>query len=161
VTNQPQRDEQEAYFIEVENKGCSHCGANRMWRVVGPDGVAMSTIYERDEDAADLAEDLNIAYAAGRAFVQAQVADAVERAARVADNYTIEGPIERQYEALDASREIAESIRALQAQAPQEPSKSVGDALSGFFERGVSTQEAIDRAIAAAPPDKPAGEVGE
>jgi hypothetical protein len=57
----------EAYRVEIERSGCVTCDAGKMYRVVGPDDVAMSTIYEREEDAIDLADDLNIAYAAGLA----------------------------------------------------------------------------------------------
>ena len=54
------------YFIEVCENGCSKCGADRTWDVIGPDGVALSQSYHDEEDASWLAEQLNDAYFAGR-----------------------------------------------------------------------------------------------
>ncbi len=53
------------YFIEVDQQGCSKCNAGRSWNVVGPDGVALSTSYMEEEDAQDLADDLNDAFGKG------------------------------------------------------------------------------------------------
>lgn len=58
--------EEEPYFVEVDNNGCSKCGAGRTWVVVNPDGYAGGTSYGLEEDAQDLAEDLNIAFNRGR-----------------------------------------------------------------------------------------------
>ncbi len=54
------------YFIEVDHNGCSCCGAERTWIVVGPDGRGSSTSFESEDDASDLAENLNIAFHLGR-----------------------------------------------------------------------------------------------
>lgn len=56
---------EDPYFVEVDQNGCTHCGAKRTWCVVGPDGCALSTIYEDEEDASDLACSMNEAYASG------------------------------------------------------------------------------------------------
>lgn len=57
---------EEPYFVEVDENGCSKCGSGRMWRVIGPGDIGLSTSYGLMEDAEDLAEELNIAYANGR-----------------------------------------------------------------------------------------------
>ena len=54
------------YYIEVDSPGCEHCGLGARWNVVGPDDVATSTIYERQEDAEEVADDLSAAYRAGQ-----------------------------------------------------------------------------------------------
>ena len=65
-TLKPEREEKEPYFVEVDNNGCTKCGVGRTWVVVGPDGCAGGTSYGLEEDAADLAEDLNIAFFRGQ-----------------------------------------------------------------------------------------------
>lgn len=59
-------NEEEPYFVEIDNNGCSKCGAGRTWVVVDPDGYAGGTSYGLEEDAQDLAENLNIAFHRGR-----------------------------------------------------------------------------------------------
>ena len=54
------------YFVELDTLGCSKCGAGKMWRVVGPDGVSYSVTYADEEDADSLCDMLNDAYSAGR-----------------------------------------------------------------------------------------------
>lgn len=59
----------EAYFIEVDNNGCRHCGSERTWVVIGPNGDASSVSFDHEEDAAELADKCNEAYEWGRASV--------------------------------------------------------------------------------------------
>jgi len=54
--------EENPYFVEVDDNGCSKCGAGRNWVVVDPDGTRGGTSYGLQEDADDLAEDLNRAF---------------------------------------------------------------------------------------------------
>ena len=58
--------EENPYFVEVDNNGCRECGHDRNWVVVDPDGIRGSTSYGLQEDADDLAEDLNRAFNRGR-----------------------------------------------------------------------------------------------
>lgn len=62
----PDLVEENPYFVEVDDNGCSKCGAGRNWVVVDPEGIRGSTSYGLEEDAQDLAEDLNRAFNAGR-----------------------------------------------------------------------------------------------
>jgi hypothetical protein len=55
----------EPYFVEVDENGCTKCGAGRMWTVIGPDGDQHHTSFADEDDAAKLAEDLNDAYYKG------------------------------------------------------------------------------------------------
>lgn len=55
-----------AYSAEVDTPGCEACGLGARWNVVGPDDVATSTIYEDQELAEEVAEDLSAAYRAGQ-----------------------------------------------------------------------------------------------
>jgi hypothetical protein len=59
-------EEKDPYYIEVDHNGCACCGSERTWIVVGPDGRGSSTSYGSEDDAADLAEDLNIAFNLGK-----------------------------------------------------------------------------------------------
>jgi len=54
-----------AYKVEIEREGCAHCKSGTLWRVVGPDDMAQSVMYEREEDALDLCTSMNEAYEAG------------------------------------------------------------------------------------------------
>lgn len=61
---------EEAYIVETDMPACAGCGLGARYSVVGPDpkgsgDIAESTIYERQEDADDLAEAMNRAYRAG------------------------------------------------------------------------------------------------
>ena len=58
--------EEDPYFIEVDNQGCSKCRAGRTWVVIDPDGYGGGTSYELIGDAEELAEDLNQAYNRGK-----------------------------------------------------------------------------------------------
>lgn len=55
----------DAYRVDIDEDGCKHCRAGRTWCVVGPDGIAFGVSYRDRNDAADLADMLNIAYAMG------------------------------------------------------------------------------------------------
>lgn len=57
-----------AYRIEREksDKSCKACRHGDMWDVVGPDDVAISVSYEREEDALDMADQLSMAFALGK-----------------------------------------------------------------------------------------------
>lgn len=56
----------EPYFIEVDSNGCPHCGAGRTWLIIEPDGLGGPVSYSDEEEAAEIAEMLNDAYARGR-----------------------------------------------------------------------------------------------
>lgn len=57
---------EQPFFVEVDDNGCPECSSGRTYLVVGPDGVASSTSYSDDADAAHLAESLCDAYWQGR-----------------------------------------------------------------------------------------------
>jgi hypothetical protein len=71
--------ESEPYFVEVDENGCPKCGSGRLWVVVDPDGVRGSTSYGLEEDADDLAEDLNIAFGKGLATMASRLRLAEEK----------------------------------------------------------------------------------
>lgn len=56
----------EHYTVVLENQGCSHCGAGKMWDIVDSDGFATGTSYGSDEDAQDVCDDMNMAFNRGR-----------------------------------------------------------------------------------------------
>src|SRR5271170_3559645 len=58
--------EENPYFVEVDNNGCPGCWHGRSWVVVDPDGSNTGTSYGSEEDAGDLAQDLNRAFNRGR-----------------------------------------------------------------------------------------------
>lgn len=55
----------EPYFVEVGETGCSDCGAGRTYTVVGPDGVAIGQSWEEEDEAAEMASRLNEAFYIG------------------------------------------------------------------------------------------------
>ena len=57
--------QEEPYFVEVDENGCSHCGAGRTYTVIGPDGVAFGQSWESEDDASGMAEILNEAFYRG------------------------------------------------------------------------------------------------
>lgn len=67
------REFPEPYFIEVGKPGCGQCGHNRLWDIVGPDGVAGSTSFSSVEDADDLADQLGTAYNLGIANARTDI----------------------------------------------------------------------------------------
>ncbi len=54
------------YFVEVDKNGCSACGHERSWTVVGPGDIAEGQSWLDEEEAARLCERMNAAYYAGR-----------------------------------------------------------------------------------------------
>lgn len=70
------------FHIEREQTAgaCQTCQHGNMWLVVGADGTATSTSYEREEDAQDLCDDMNNALLMGW---------------QAAENATAEGDITR------------------------------------------------------------------
>lgn len=58
--------DREPYYIEADTPGCEHCGLGARWNIVGPDGVATSTMYDDMEHAEEIADDLSAAYLAGQ-----------------------------------------------------------------------------------------------
>lgn len=67
------------YVVEVESEGCERCCAGRMWTVVGPDDVALSTSFADQEHVEWIAEQMAHAYRAGQSAARADVSDALER----------------------------------------------------------------------------------
>lgn len=61
-------EETEPYFLEADyTRGCKECGHGKMWDIIQPGGVAMATSYGDQEEAEEICDMLNIAYALGRA----------------------------------------------------------------------------------------------
>jgi hypothetical protein len=61
------KTEPKRYAVEVDTKGCDHCGRGTYWTVVDPTGTACSASYEDKEKATRLARMLNVAYDLGLA----------------------------------------------------------------------------------------------
>lgn len=56
------------YFLEDNaDSGCEKCGHGRIWDIIQPTGSAMGTSYEDHEEAEEICDLLNSAYALGRA----------------------------------------------------------------------------------------------
>ena len=55
----------ESYFVEVDQNGCSHCGAGRSWIVVDPDGVGGGKTYLDYDDAQEVADMMNESFQRG------------------------------------------------------------------------------------------------
>jgi len=53
------------YFVEPSGDGCSQCGHDRHWDVVGPDGVALGTSFGDMEEAEDIADWMSRAWSRG------------------------------------------------------------------------------------------------
>lgn len=64
-------DDAPAYTVEPVKPACSECGADHGFDVIGPDGVALGTTFGDMESAEYMADDLNSAYAQGRAATTA------------------------------------------------------------------------------------------
>ena len=62
----------EPYFVQVQENGCGHCGAGRMWTIITPDGCEWSQSWSADEDgdcpndAHEMCSDLNSAFYMGQ-----------------------------------------------------------------------------------------------
>lgn len=59
------KHEHEAYHVVKDKLGCEHCGAGRLWMIVGPDDFALGQVFTDQEDADDLARLLNAAHQFG------------------------------------------------------------------------------------------------
>lgn len=68
----------DAYRVIVDEIGCPHCCASRLWTVIGPDEVCEGQSWEDEDTAQDLAERMCKAFAAGRASVAPNVGAQVE-----------------------------------------------------------------------------------
>lgn len=54
------------YTVEVDQQGCSRCGSELGYTVVGPDGVEECAIYNDRSAAEEIADLMNLAYEQGR-----------------------------------------------------------------------------------------------
>jgi hypothetical protein len=54
------------YIVGIDSRGCSNCGADEGYTVVGPDGVEECAIYSDRNVAEEIAELMNVAYQRGR-----------------------------------------------------------------------------------------------
>jgi hypothetical protein len=63
-----ERDEK-MYTVEIDSRGCSNCGTDVGYTVVGPDGVAECAVYNDREVAEEIADLMNTAYEQGRRSV--------------------------------------------------------------------------------------------
>lgn len=78
------------YVVEVESEGCERCCAGRMWTVVGPDDVALSTSFADQEHVEWIAEQMNHAYRAGQSAARADgEAAGLEKAAKVVKTHEV------------------------------------------------------------------------
>ena len=57
----PFEAQRKVYTVEIDNRGCSNCGNEVGYTVVGPDGVEESPIYHDREVAEEIAELMNAA----------------------------------------------------------------------------------------------------
>jgi hypothetical protein len=65
------------YLIDLETPGCENCGQGERWCVFGPDGVALSTMYEYKDDAQWMADRMNDAFELGHSMaINAAAGDA-------------------------------------------------------------------------------------
>lgn len=58
-------DEEKMYTVEVDHRGCSNCGYEAGYVVVGPDGVEESAVYHDREVVEEIAQRMNDAYSPG------------------------------------------------------------------------------------------------
>lgn len=58
-------EEKKVYTVEIDLQGCSGCGTEVGYMVVGPDGVEESAIYNDRRAAEEIAELMNSAYEQG------------------------------------------------------------------------------------------------
>lgn len=64
------------YYVDIDEKGCTHCGRGENYVVLGPDDVAFGTTFEDRDDAEELAGMLTDAYTAGLVQGRTEKADA-------------------------------------------------------------------------------------
>jgi hypothetical protein len=57
---------EKVYTVEVDSRGCSSCGKEVGYTVVGPDGVEECAVYNDRAVAEEIAELMNNAYQQGR-----------------------------------------------------------------------------------------------
>lgn len=57
------------YTVEVDPRGCSSCGSEAGYTVIGPDGVEECVLYNDRHMAEEIADLMNIAYEQGRRAV--------------------------------------------------------------------------------------------
>ena len=50
------------FTVEIDHRGCSRCGTEVGYIVIGPDGVEEGAIYNDRREAEEVAELLNFAY---------------------------------------------------------------------------------------------------
>ena len=54
------------YTVEIDSRGCSGCGKEAGYTVVGPDGIEECAIYNDRGAAEEIADLMNFAYEQGR-----------------------------------------------------------------------------------------------
>ena len=54
------------YSVEIDNRGCSNCGSEAGYTVVGPDGVEECAVYNDRGVAEEIADLMNTAFEQGR-----------------------------------------------------------------------------------------------
>ena len=59
-------EEKKVYTVEIDLQGCSGCGTEAGYTVIGPDGVEESAVYNDRHVAEEIAELMNSAYELGR-----------------------------------------------------------------------------------------------
>jgi hypothetical protein len=59
-------ERERVYTVEIDQQGCSRCGIEAGYTVVGPDGVEECAIYNDRHVAEEIAELMNAAYEQGR-----------------------------------------------------------------------------------------------
>jgi len=58
-------NEAKMYTVEIDIRGCSGCGMEVGYTVVGPDGVEESAIYNDRREAEEIADRMNSEYEQG------------------------------------------------------------------------------------------------
>lgn len=56
----------QAYRVEIDKEGCTKCGAGKIWVIIGPGEMGTGVGYGAEEEADDVAEDLNLAFEEGK-----------------------------------------------------------------------------------------------
>lgn len=64
----------DAYTVEQEDAGCSHCFSKRSYTIVGPDGVGIGRAWEDAMEVAVLADLLNEAFQQGQSSTRSDPA---------------------------------------------------------------------------------------
>lgn len=66
LSERSMEDDEKVYTVEVDIRGCSRCGKEAGYTVVGPDGVEESSVYNDRGIAEEIADLMNNAYELGR-----------------------------------------------------------------------------------------------